>query len=172
MSNAILFAAVGSDEDALTAYIESIGLRLVASCPNLSAQDRPRGGYLSPMPEGSLQTWHNPRLGHPPRYSEAIDPLLSFSFGEAIPPYYRPGRITQNLDNDRLAAQTKPNFGRICRWIRKNWPKPVGLYNYCGPEAETLIRSQGLEVTDLVPGITITYVPIDRPYRPERDCNG
>jgi hypothetical protein len=89
--------------------------------------------------------------------------------GEVIPFYFRPGRITQNLDVDRLAAQTKSNFGKIARWIRKNWAKPEDIGVWCGPEALELIRSRRLIVTDLVPGVTITYIPVDRPYQPERN---
>ena len=169
MSNAILFAAVGSDVDALISYIHSIGLILVPDRPGPRSAERLRGGYLSPVLESELQTWRNPRLSHPARYSEVLDPLLSFNLGEVLPKHFRPGRITRNLDNDHLAAQTKLNFGRISRWIRKNWPKPGGMYDYCGPEAHTLIQSKGLIVTDLVPGVTTTYVPVDRPYRPESD---
>lgn len=169
MSNATLFAAVGSDEDALISYIQSIGLILVPDRPGPRSTECVRGGYLSPMAEGELQTWRNPRLSHPAKYSEALDPLLSFNLGEVLSNHFRPGRITQNLDNDRLAAQTRLNFGRLSRWIRTNWPKPEGMHTYCGPEAHALIQSRGLIVTDLVPGVTITYVPINRPSWPERD---
>jgi hypothetical protein len=168
MSNAILFAAVGSDLDALISYIHSIGLILVPDRPGPRSAERLRGGYLSPVPESELQTWRNPRLNYPARYCDVLDPLLEFNLGEVLPNHFRPGRITQNLDNDRLAAETKLNFGRISRWIRKNWPKPEGMYIYSGPEARDLIRSKGLIVTDLVPGVTITYVPI-RPNQPIRD---
>ena len=163
MSNAILFTATDNDWEELRSFIFSLDLRIVPTGPGLANEDgKIQGGFLSPLPESQLTLT---KLGH---YCEVLDPLLSFYCGASMPGYFRPGRITQNLDVDRLAAQTKSNFGRLSRWIRKNWPKLEGTGTWCGSEAKELIQSEGLIVTDFVPDVTINYVPI-QPNQPLRE---
>ena len=160
MSNTIIFAAVGSDEESLIAYIESLGLQFVPGGPDYGSEGRLGHGFISPFPESELRTGGPP--GFPLNYYDVWDPLISFSFCKILPSHLRPGRITRNLDNPDLVEKTKLNYGRIYRWIKKNWPKnEISSDCWCGPEARQLIESRGLVVTDLVPGTTITYVPID-----------
>lgn len=156
MSRTILFASTPKDEEQLIALFESLGLLRIPMVRELTPYDG-RGGYLSSLAENELQVW-----GDPPRYQDVLDPLLRFRFSDIQPGYLRPGRIEQNLDSDVMASKTRLTFDRIARWIRKNWPKPNGIFEYCGPDAANIIRNQGLMVTDLVPGTAITYVPIDR----------
>jgi hypothetical protein len=116
-----------------------------------------RGCWISPVPASELRTTRKP----PGRYADVLDPILRFTRSAYQPPYLMPGNIYWNNDKPALAVQTKSTFQKIARWVRKNWPKPEGRDQYFGPEARRLVFEEGVQATDMVPGVTLTRVRLD-----------
>lgn len=137
-------------------FIWAQGLHIVP--PNTSirysddARDHP-GCFISPIPSLYLRTWKG-------RYSDVLDPILHMTRSVYEAPYLTPGDIYWNDDVPALAAQTRPTFQKIARWIRKAWPKPEGDDCYFGPEARRLVFEEGIQATSMVPGVTFTRVPV------------
>lgn len=74
-------------------------------------------------------------------------------------PYLVLGHIYWSNDVPSLAAQTKPYYQKLARWIRKEWEK-VGDF-YFGSEAMRL-AGKGAELVNVLPGTTnIKIISLD-----------
>jgi len=158
MGSSILFAAGPEDMKELNAYIHSLGLYLVPPGPNWEYSDDETvlgGCYISLVPQQHLRL--DPR--YPERFS-ARNPILMFTRSVYKPPYLRPGDIYWSNDSKEVGRQTAPVFKKIARWVRKNWPKPEGYVLYAGPDALQLVAQEKAIITSLVPGVTLTRVPV------------
>lgn len=159
MGSRILFVAGPKDMKELNAFVRSLGVHLVPPSPDIEYSDDETvlgRCYISPVPKEELQTW-----GHKVAwYQDALDPILSFERSVYQPPYIRPGNIYWNNDVRALAAQTKPTFQKIARWVRKHWPKPEGDDWHFGPEAKKLVFENGIEATSMVPEVTLNGISV------------
>ena len=155
MGSRILFVAGPEDQKVLTDFIRTLGMYFVPPQADQEYTDDPSilgGCWISPVPAEKLHPWG--RAGEPQvKYLDVLDPILRFTRSVYRPPYLRPGDIYWNNDVPALAAQTKPTFQKIARWVRKNWPKPEGDDWHFGPEARRLVFEEGVKATSLVPGV-------------------
>jgi hypothetical protein len=159
MGSRILFVAGPDDIKALADFIRGLGLHLVPPQSNQRYTDDSgflTGCFISPIPADQLRTWGSPSI----RYSDVLDPILSFTRSVYDPPYLTPGNIYWNDDVPALASETKSTFQKIARWIRKNWPKPEGDDWHFGPEATHLVFEKGIEATSMVPGVTFNGMSV------------
>jgi hypothetical protein len=159
MGSRTLFVAGPQDMKELNAFIRSLGMYMVSPGPDFKYSDDETvlgRCYVSPIPAGKLKV-SGPKYIW---YSEVLDPIIPLMRSVYNPPYIRPGDLYWNNDVRELAVQTKPTFQAISRWIRKNWPKPEGDDWHFGPEARRLVFEEGVIATSLVPGVTLTKVPV------------
>ncbi len=168
MGSTFLFYASPEDQKDLIDFIRGMGLYLVPPQADQEYTDDAcvlRGCWISPVPAQKLHPWG--RAGEPQvKYLDVLDPILSFTRSAYRPPYLIPGDIYWNNDVPALAAQTRATFQKIARWVRKNWPKPEGRDQYFGPEARRLVFEEGVKATSLVPGVTLTRIPVSAPEFP------
>jgi hypothetical protein len=87
--------------------------------------------------------------GNPLRISGATDPVMRFMRAYFKDPYLVLGHVYWSNDVPGLAAQTKPYYQKLARWIRKEWEKAGDFY--FGPEAKRL-ADKGAELVNVLPG--------------------
>jgi hypothetical protein len=148
MASSILLFGTDSDLQALLAFANASGLHLQAMAMGgkvaSSAKDGPYC-YLSPVAESELHPFGAPQV----RITPARDPLLGFMRPYFTDPYLVCGHIQWSNDVPTLAAQTKPYYQGLARWIRKEWEKHGD--SYVGPEAANLIE-RGAQLVAALPG--------------------
>lgn len=92
MVSGVLFYCGSSDIEALTDYIQSLGLIFVAPIMNQKLEEENFEGpffYISIIPKSELNPYGDPPL----RISDATDPFIDFSRGYFKDPYLVLGHI-------------------------------------------------------------------------------
>jgi hypothetical protein len=122
-------------------------LSLVPPTVDRPVSDDPADGpfcYLSVLAPHELSPYGDP----PVKVSDATDPLLRYMRPYFKNPYPVLGHIHWSDDIAELAAQTKPYYQRLARWIRRHWTKYGDFY--LGPEAIRL-RERGAQLVNVLP---------------------
>ena len=157
MGSSIAFYCGGSDNRELTDFARSIGLYLVAPRVDRQIDDDPlKTGpfcYLSLLPQAALRPYGEPRV----RISDATDPMLGFMRGYFKDPYLVTGHISWSTDVRSLAAQTRPYYQQLSRWIRKTWSKNGDFY--LGPAAHVLVI-RGAKAVNFLPENVIPPIEV------------
>ena len=160
MGSSISFYCSSSDYEALVEHAESIGLVLTSTMVDKPLNKDPQFGpycFLSVIPESKLHPYGSP----PVKISDATDPVIGFMRPYYKKPYLVAGHIHWSDDVPHLAAQTKPYYQRMVKWIGKEWEKLPGGGFYIGPEAKSLAES-GAQMVNVLPGqATVRIVEVE-----------
>ncbi len=159
MGSHILFYAGPKDMKNLNAFVRSLDLYLIPPGPDVYYSDDETvlgSCFISPVQKEELRIWGEKIAW----YQDSLDPIISFVRSVYQPPYLRSGDIYWNNDNRTLAAQTRPVFQKIGRWVRNNWTKPEGHDWHFGPEAMHLVFENGVKATSMVPGVEFNRVSL------------
>lgn len=155
MTSSVAFYCGPSDNARLTEFIESCGLRLAPMQLDTEVAHDPADGpycYISAVEVSELKPYGTP----PVRISNAGNPLLGFLRAYYKAPYLVLGHIQWSDDSREMAEITKPWYGKIKRWIAKEWQKKGSFY--FGPEALCLLDDGAKKVNFLPNSVTITTV--------------
>jgi hypothetical protein len=159
MGSTVGFFCGQDDNAALEGFAESIGLAVISpSVDKALPGDAAEGPYcfLSAAPERDLHPYGKPAV----RLSDARDPLMRFMRGYFKNPYLVAGHIYWSNDVPALAAQTKPYYQRLSKWIKENWILLPGGGFYVGPQAKMLLDKGAEMANDLPDEATFSIVKI------------
>ena len=156
----VSFYAGPADNRALTDFAKSIGLLLLSTKLGGTVDEDDStafpGCILSLVPASELRL-----LGKPPIYlGYPGDPVIAVLRSYCEPPYLVSGNIFWEDYGTEGTALTKPYFGKLSRWIRKNWSKRPDHAFYFGPDAARMVDEEGVIPSSLPPGLEIQYVAI------------
>ncbi len=166
------FYAAPDDQAAIREYIDSMSLSVYPAQSNVLgkwSKNNDIGGYITFLSADQL---------HP--YRAAGDKLLQRSIAHVLDPliWWMPSRLMDH-DGDRYIIQgcieydfpfSKEReeehrkgtsyFGKLQRWIRKNWPNQKKGGIAYGPHAQRLVQYEGYLARGLPPNIKVEYVKI------------
>ncbi len=166
------FYAAPDDQAAFREYIDSMSLYVYPAQSNVLgkwSRKNDIGGYITFLRADEL---------HP--YRAAGDKLLQRSIAHVLDPliWWMPSRV-MNHDGDHYIIQGcieydfhfskereeehrkgSSYFGKLQRWIRKNWPNQKKGGIAYGPHAQRLVQYEGYLARGLPPDIKVEYVKI------------
>ena len=160
----IHFYASEVDNYKLREFIDSLGLYVYPT--NLERVGKTETvakdifhGYISFLESSKLHTFGNHQITH------VNDPLVMWVPSYIIEyngdKYIIHGSLEyefQNPSREEEVKYGKSIFGKLSRWIRKNWPPPVKR-DYCrGIEAQKLIQFEGYLPRGVPPNAQVEYV--------------
>ncbi|NOT66332.1 MAG: hypothetical protein HOP06_09970 [Methylotenera sp.] len=169
------FFATPQDQFKLREYIDSLELIIYPENSNMLGQWKQKnkdelGGYISFLKMNDLHPYKHPKdKFFKKMISPGKDPLLSWAesflmdyHGEN---YIIQGSISYNnflYKNIREKEHKKANayFGKLQRWIRKNWPPFEERGFAIGDEAKDLILTKGYLARGIPPNVEIQYIKI------------
>lgn len=168
--SSILFYAGPSDNAELRDFINSLGLNVFEAefqAPgkiNL-VQQNTFHGFITYLSSDQLNPYPGPAKSFPYQISHITDPIImwtpSYTLEYEGDKYIIHGDLTWEFEDKNRAEEQKMGkqfYGKLSRWIRKNWPPPAKRDSCRGPEAHRLIQYEGYIPRGIPPTANIEYI--------------
>lgn len=158
MGSSLSFFAGETDDVQLLAFIREQGLHLVPPKVAYSGTFPPVDAAAYPFCYISLSEHSKltPCGKGKDTISNAIDPLVellrSYKKGETLVA----GRIFWSDDVKDLATKSKPVYGAVTKWMKKNWKLRDSDGYYIGPRAAAFAESGG-SLSYVPSGVTVQH---------------
>lgn len=162
----IHFYAADEDNRALREFVDSLELNVFSGelkrfGKTKSVPKNQYHGYITHLDTGQLKPYMKRKITH------VTDPLvlwtLSYTMEYEGEYYIIHGCLEWEFEDSGREDDVKlgkSNFGKVSRWIRKNWPPPAKR-DFCrGPEAQKLIKYKGYLARGIPPNIQVQNVKI------------
>lgn len=168
----IYFYAGPSDNQSLKEFIYSLGLRVYEGQYKepgviLEVDAERYSGLITFLEPEKFNPYSGPDKDFPYRISNVTDPMIwwspSYTVKHGNDNYIIHGDLEWEFNDpnrEEEAKLGKQYFGKISRWIRKNWPPPAKRDTYRGAEAQTMIQHRGYIPRGLPPRVEIEYIQV------------